>query len=270
MGRSSEMPPALSADGGARQGQGRIGFMHIDCDCCATNRSLGRRSLLLGAATVFAATTLPVAAAQAASPANKTALNPGDALKLMKEGNENFRNEAPSLAANGRERRLELARGQAPFCVLVGCSDSRVSPEILFGRGLGELFIVRNAGNTVDTAALGSIEYAVGVLGVPLVVVLGHQSCGAVAAAVDVVQKNATFPGVIGEMVQPIVPAVLEAKTQGGDLLEASVRSNARRVAKRLTTQSLVIKDALNAGTVKVVGARYGLSDGHVEWMEDI
>jgi carbonic anhydrase len=154
--------------------------------------------------------------------------------------------------------------------VLVGCSDSRVSPEILFGRGLGELFIVRNAGNTVDTAALGSIEYAVGVLGVPLVVVLGHQSCGAVAAAVDVVEKNATFPGVIGEMVQPIVPAVLEAKTQGGDLLEASVRNNARRVAKRLTTQSLVITGALSAGKVKVVGARYGLSDGHVEWMEEI
>lgn len=246
--------------------------MHINCDCCAADSSLrlGRRSLILGAAGAFVATALPNAGARAATPVAKTGLAPAEALKLMKDGNENFRNEAPSLAANGRERRLELARGQAPFCVLVGCSDSRVSPEILFGRGLGELFIVRNAGNTVDTAALGSIEYAVGVLGVPLVVVLGHQSCGAVAAAVDVVEKNATFPGVIGEMVQPIVPAVLEAKAQGGDLLEASVRSNARRVAKRLTTQSLVIKDALTQGKVKVVGARYGLSDGHVEWMEDI
>ena len=246
--------------------------MHTNCDCC-TGFGLprpGRRRLLLGAAGAFAATALPNAVAQAAGPVDKTALPPAEALKLMKAGNENFRNEAPALAANGRERRLELARGQAPFCVLVGCSDSRVSPEILFGRGLGELFIVRNAGNTVDTAALGSIEYAVGVLGVPLVVVLGHQSCGAVAAAVEVVQKNATFPGVIGEMVQPIVPAVLEARSQGGDLLEASVRSNARRVAKRLTTQSLVIKEALGAGAVKVVGARYGLSDGHVEWMEDI
>ena len=246
--------------------------MHTRCDCCTTSGSPhpGRRRLLLGAAGALAAVALPGTGVQAAAPVEKTALPPAEALKLMKAGNENFRNEAPALAANGRERRLELARGQAPFCVLVGCSDSRVSPEILFGRGLGELFIVRNAGNTVDTAALGSIEYAVGVLGVPLVVVLGHQSCGAVAAAVEVVQKNATFPGVIGEMVQPIVPAVLEARSQGGDLLEASVRSNARRVAKRLTTQSLVIKDALTAGTVKVVGARYGLSDGHVEWMEDI
>ncbi|MBP2494061.1 carbonic anhydrase [Methylobacterium sp. PvP062] len=242
------------------------------CECYADagRLQLGRRRLLIGAAGVLAASALPSGAVQAASQMAKTSLSPTDALKMMKEGNENFRNEAPSLAANGRERRLELARGQAPFCVLVGCSDSRVSPEILFGRGLGELFIVRNAGNTVDTAALGSIEYAVGVLGVPLVVVLGHQSCGAVAAAVDVVEKNATFPGVIGEMVQPIVPAVLEAKAQGGDLLEASVRSNARRVAKRLTTQSLVITGALNQGKVKVVGARYGLSDGHIEWMEDI
>nr|WP_137830275.1 carbonic anhydrase [Methylobacterium sp. L1A1] len=245
---------------------------YANCSCCTEGGlpHIGRRHLLVGAASFFAATALPNGAVQAASPLAKTTLSPADALKLMKEGNENFRNEAPSLAANGRERRLELARGQAPFCVLVGCSDSRVSPEILFGRGLGELFIVRNAGNTVDTAALGSIEYAVGVLGVPLVVVLGHQSCGAVAAAVDVVEKNATFPGVIGEMVQPIVPAVLEARSQGGDLLEASVRSNARRVAKRLTTQSLVIKDALTNGKVRVVGARYGLSDGHVEWMEDI
>ena len=245
--------------------------MHTDCDCCTGSGFLcpDRRRLLFGAAGILAATALPNGVVQAAEP-TKTSLPPAEALRLMKEGNDNFRNEAPSLAANGRERRLELARGQAPFCVLVGCSDSRVSPEILFGRGLGELFIVRNAGNTVDTAALGSIEYAVGVLGVPLVVVLGHQSCGAVAAAVEVVQKNATFPGVIGEMVQPILPAVLEAKSQGGDLLEASVRNNARRVAKRLTTQSLVIKDALNAGKVNVVGARYGLSDGHVEWMEDI
>jgi carbonic anhydrase len=154
--------------------------------------------------------------------------------------------------------------------VLVGCSDSWVSPEILFGRGLGELFIVRNAGNTVDTAALDSIEYAVGVLGVPLVIVLGHPSCGAVAAAVDVVQKNAIFPGVIGEMVQPIVPAVLEARSQGSNLFEAPVRSNARRVAKRLTTQSLVIRDALEGGRSRSSGRATAISDGHVEWMEDI
>ena len=196
----------------------------------------------------------------------RTALTPDQALRLMKEGNDNYRTDAPFRGVQGRERRVELARGQAPFCVLVGCSDSRVPPELLFGHGLGELFIVRNAGNTVDTAALGSVEYGVGVLGCPLIVVLGHERCGAVAAAVDLVEKNTAFPGVIGEMIQPIVPAVLEARSQEGDLLEASVRSNARRVAKRLTTQSLVIKDALNGGKVKVVGARYSLEDGSVDF----
>ena len=188
----------------------------------------------------------------------------------MKDGNENFRLEAPFLVEQGRARRIELARGQSPFCILVGCSDSRVPPELLFGRGLGELFIIRNAGNTVDIAALGSVEYGVGVLGVPLIVVLGHESCGAVAAALDVVQKNATFPGVIGEMIQPIIPAVLSVRDQPGDLMANSVRANARRVAGRLKTQSSVVQDSLRQGKVKVVAAHYALQEGHVEWFEDI
>ncbi len=162
-----------------------------------------------------------------------------------------------------------MARGQAPFCVLVGCSDSRVPAELLFGRGLGELFIVRNAGNTVDTAALGSVEYGVGVLGCPLIVVLGHEACGAVAAAVDVVEKNTTFPGVIGEMVQPIVPAVLEARrVSGGTLLDNAVIANAKRVATRLGTQSLVLQEAVRTGKLKIVPARYDLDDGDVDFFD--
>ena len=190
---------------------------------------------------------------------------------MLKEGNDQFRMEAPFRAAQSRERRVELARGQAPFCVLVGCSDSRVSPELLFGRGLGELFIVRNAGNTVDTAALGSIEYGVSLLGCPLVVVLGHESCGAVAAAVEVVQKNATFPGVIGEMIQPIIPAVLAARRPSGEVtLDEAVVSNARRVAGRLKTQSPVVQDLVRQGKLKVVAARYNLVDGDIDWFEDV
>ena len=170
----------------------------------------GRRAFVGGmAAGVVAAAAIP---ARAADPAPKTTLTPDQALRLLKEGNEQFRMDAPFRGVQGREQRVELARGQAPFGVLVGCSDSRVPPELLFGRGLGELFIIRNAGNTVETAALGSVEYGVGVLGCPLVVVLGHEGCGAVAAAAEVVDRNAAFPGVIGEMVQPIIPAVLEAR----------------------------------------------------------
>lgn len=241
-----------------------------DCACCngAVHPGLSRRRLFAGfGAAGLLATAIP---AYAADPTPKTTLTPDQALQLLKDGNDKYATEAPFRVEAGRERRVALARGQAPFCVLVGCSDSRVPPELLFGRGLGELFIVRNAGNTIDTAALGSIEYGVGVLGCPLVVVLGHQSCGAVAAAVDVVQKNTTFPGVIGEMVQPIIPAVLSVRGEAGDLLDNAVRANARRVAARLKTQSPVLQDALGNGRVKVVAARYDLAQGNVDWYEGV
>jgi carbonic anhydrase len=232
----------------------------------------GRRAFLGAAASVAlgcAAVGAATGTARAADPVARTTLTPDQALRLMKEGNDNYRTDAPYRGTQGRERRVELARGQAPFCVLVGCSDSRVPPELLFGRGLGELFIVRNAGNTVDTAALGSIEYGVGVLGCPLIVVLGHEACGAVAAAVDVVEKGTTFPGVIGEMVQPIIPAVLEARRMsGGTLLDNSIVSNAKRVANRLVTQSSVLQESVRGGKLKVVPARYDLDDGDVDFFD--
>ena len=154
----------------------------------------------------------------------------------------------------GDQRRLEIARGQTPFAVLVSCSDSRVPPEVLFGRGLGELFIVRNAGNTVDTVALGSIEYAIAVLGVPLVVVLGHERCGAVEAALSVVEKNTVFPGSLNQMIEPILPAALIARSSGAkgeELLDAAI---------------IAARQSPNRGRVKVVGARYDLDDGQVEF----
>jgi len=204
--------------------------------------------------------------------AKKTNLTPDQALDLLKKGNEGYRADGP-LTRTGidRARRLEIARGQTPFAVLVSCSDSRVPPELLFGRGLGELFIVRNAGNTVDTAAIGSIEYGVQVLGVPLVVVLGHERCGAVDAAVSVVEKNATFPGSIGAMIEPIVPAVLKARAggaKGDDLLDASVRENVRRVVARLRANEPQLSDPLKAGKLKIVGARYDLDEGAVDFFD--
>lgn len=211
-----------------------------------------------------------------AADAKRTNLKPDEVLALLKQGNDNFAVDSPIRAATGRERRLELARGQTPIAVLVSCSDSRVPPELLFGRGLGELFIVRNAGNVVDTGAMGSIEYGVAVLGVPLIVVLGHERCGAVEAAVNVVQKNATYPGSIGQMIEPIIPAVLKAKSRMDAkalqdpeaLLEASVRENVMRVANRLRTSEALLLEPLRAKTLMVVGARYGLDDGKVEFFE--
>lgn len=220
--------------------------------------------------------SLGLAASVAAAPAfaaagPKSNLTPDQALAALKEGNAKYLTDAPFRGVMGRERRIEIARQQVPLAVLVSCSDSRVSPELLFGRGLGELFIVRNAGNTVDTVALGSIEYAVAVLGVPLVVVLGHERCGAVDAAVSVVEKNTVFPGSLNQMIEPIIPAALIARSTGakGDaLLDLAVRENVRRVVTRLRNSDPVMMQPLQAGRLKVVGARYDLDDGAVEFFE--
>ncbi len=170
----------------------------------------------------------------------------------------------------GPARRLSLAQGQSPFCAYVSCSDSRVPPELLFGRGLGELFIVRNAGNTVDTVARGSIEFAVAVLGVSLIVVMGHEGCGAVRAAMSVVKSNASFPGAIGSMIEPIIPAVLEATTLGGDPVENAVTANVRRVVRSLREASApILLSPLTQGELKIVGAYYSLSSGAVDFFDD-
>jgi carbonic anhydrase len=199
----------------------------------------------------------------------RTDYSPDQALELLRSGNQSFITDAPyRRETTDRERRIEIARGQTPFVVLVGCSDSRVPPELLFGRGLGELFIVRNAGNTVDSAAMGSIEYGVAELGVPLIVVLGHEKCGAVQAAVSVVKENATFPGSIGRMIEPIVPAVLKAQSQPGDLLDNAVRENVRRTVHRLRTSEALLLGPIKTGKLKVVGARYDLDDGQVEFFD--
>ena len=206
-----------------------------------------------------------------AAEGKKTELTPVQALEKLKKGHADFLADKPSLkSTRDHNRRLEIARGQVPFAVLVGCSDSRVSPELLFDTGLGELFIVRNAGNTIDTVAMGSIQYAVQVLGVPLILVLGHERCGAVEAAVSVVEKNTVFPGSIGQMVEPIIPAVLKARAQGGlkgdALLDAAVHENVRRTVLRLRSTEPSMIEPIAAGKLRVVGARYDLDDGKVSF----
>lgn len=236
--------------------------------------TLSRRALLGGAA---AAASLAVAARAETAPPSGTSnkappsLTPTQSLEALKQGNRQFlsgRAVEPDL--NGR-RRLEIARAQYPIAVLVSCSDSRVPPELLFGRGLGELFIIRNAGNTLDTVAMGSLEYAVSELNVPLVVVMGHERCGAVAAAVAVVEQGATFAGSIGRMVEPIIPAVLAARSRGAtNLLDASVRANVSRTVERLRTASEpLVLDRIKSGKLRVVGARYDLDDGVVDFFDE-
>lgn len=198
-----------------------------------------------------------------------TDLTPQQALDLLREGNDAFLRGEQTSVLTSAQRRLELARGQSPFAAYVTCSDSRVPPELLFGRGLGELFIIRNAGNTVDTVALGSIEYAVAQLETPLVVVMGHQSCGAVDAATKVVTENATFPGSIGTMVEPIIPAVLSVREEPGDLLDNSVRANVRRVVSDLRNHAdPLLLEPQREGRLWVVGAYYNLNNGAVDFFD--
>jgi carbonic anhydrase len=234
-----------------------------------------RSAFLVGGA--LAAAPAAAAAQGRARPAplaptrdGKSALTPDQALELLKQGNRDFLADRPYAAPVGNQRRLDLAAGQAPFAAYVSCSDSRVPPELLFGRGLGELFIIRNAGNTVDTVAMGSLEFAVAVLGTPLVVVMGHGSCGAVKAAMDVVEKNASFPGSIGRMIEPIVPAVLASRGRSGDPLEAAIKANVARTVDRLRTASEpMLLEPQRRGTLKVVGAYYELGTGRVDFFDE-
>ncbi|AXJ97385.1 MULTISPECIES: carbonic anhydrase [unclassified Sphingomonas] len=196
-------------------------------------------------------------------------MTPTEALARLRDGNRAFLNDEPLQPSLDRESRLALAGGQKPFAAYVSCSDSRVPPELLFGRGLGELFIVRNAGNTLDVAAMGSLEFAVSVLGVPLIVVMGHEGCGAVNAAMSVVNKGARFPGNIGKMVEPIIPAVLEAARLDDATLEGAVRQNVAHAVRELREDSApTLIEAQASGRLLVVGAYYALGTGEVDFFD--
>ena len=234
------------------------------------------RRAILGAGAVMAASAGTASAKDrnvsqlAPTKDGYSTLTPDEALQYLIRGNEAFLSDKPAAPPLGAKRRLELAKGQAPFVAYVSCSDSRVPPELLFGRGLGELFIVRNAGNTVDTAAMGSIEFAVAVLRVPLIVVMGHESCGAVKAAQAVVETNAVFPGSIDDMIQPIIPAVLAARDADGKIeTENATRQNVRRVVNNLRTEaSPLLLEPQRQGKLKVVGAYYELDEGRVDFFD--
>lgn len=237
-----------------------------------TRRQMWQSMLLAGVASAALPLTgaqPALAASNAATPQPHMPMSPEDALRVLREGNDAFLRGDVKMPDTSAKRRLELAKGQSPFCAYVSCSDSRVPPELLFGRGLGELFIVRNAGNTLSTTALGSIEYAVAVLKVPLIVIMGHEACGAVKAAMDVVEKNARFPGAIDNMIEPIIPAVLEARGQKGDPFQNAVRQNVRRTVRMLRedTDELLLKPQ-RSGALKVVGAYYALDTGKVDFFD--
>lgn len=187
------------------------------------------------------------------------------AKQLLTEGNRRFVSGDLSLKDMGVKRRKELStKGQKPFAVIVCCSDSRVPPELLFDQALGDLFVVRVAGNVVDPVAVGSVEYAVEHLNTPLVVVMGHEKCGAVKAAVD----GGEAPGSIGSILCKIKPSVLKAKASGaaGDqLYEKTADENIKSTIEDLK-KSPVISHFIKDGKAAIVGAKYHLESGEVSF----
>lgn len=203
-----------------------------------------------------------------AATSGTTDVTADQALAKLKAGNDKFVDAPQLCAADLMQQRREVAEAQTPWATIVACSDSRVPPELLFGGlGIGELFVARNAGNMADTATMGTIEYGAGHLGVPLVVVLGHQRCGAVEAACAVVEKHEKFPGSIGPMVQAIVPAAKAVHGRPGNFLENTIRESAKRTAANIASKSQIVAQLVKTGKVKVIAARYDLDSGRVEFL---
>jgi carbonic anhydrase len=187
-----------------------------------------------------------------------------EALAKLMAGNQRYANLKGQHPDESLARRKELRGGQHPFAVIVGCADSRVAPELLFDQGLGDIFVIRVAGNIVDDAILGSIEYAVEHLGTKLIVVLGHENCGAVSAVVE----GGAAAGHLIALVMAIQPSVLATAKEPGDKIHNCVVENARRVARQIRQSEPLLKAAVERNGVTVLAADYALDTGKVTLLE--
>ncbi len=191
--------------------------------------------------------------------------HPADAaIQRLLEGNQRYRSGQAAHPHANAERRSEIAHGQQPFAIILGCVDSRVPPEMVFDCGLGDLFVIRSAGQALDAAVLGSLEFGVAELHIPLLVVLGHEKCGAVIATIEALEQHAQAEGSIQALVEAIRPAVEQAHTQGGPLLESAVQANILLDIAALK-KSPVLAEAMHKDELKIVGAHYSLASGRVE-----
>ena len=221
---------------------------------------------LTGLAAGVAGLTVPPSGSAAARQA--TAADPDGSLARLLEGNKRF--VSGQLVHPGRKPDdfAALAEGQAPLAIIVGCADSRVSPELIFDQGVGDLFVLRVAGNIVSGAGpamKGSIEFAVAELGVRLIMVLGHSQCGAVKAAIKHIDDNDALPGSIGDLIDPIRPSVRAVTGKPGDKLENVIRANVLEGVNRLKGLDPILAKLAKTGELKVVGACYELRTGAVE-----
>ncbi|MEE1781732.1 carbonic anhydrase [Streptomyces sp. SP17BM10] len=187
---------------------------------------------------------------------------PRHALQTLLEGNARFVASSPEHPNQDAGRRAALAPAQRPFAVLFGCSDSRLAAEIIFDQGLGDLFVVRTAGHVAGPEVLGSIEYGVSVLDCPLVIVLGHDSCGAVAAALDAVDEGRLPGGFVRDVVERVTSSVVSARAAGIGDPDAIVDEHIRQSVDLLLERSQLLAAKVAEGTVGVVGLSYRLTDG--------
>jgi carbonic anhydrase len=186
------------------------------------------------------------------------------ALQALKDGNARFTSGKPVHPHQDMQRVASQTSGQSPFAVVLSCADSRVAPEILFDVGIGDIFILRVAGNIAeDPTVIASIEYAVANLGTPLLVVLGHQSCGAVGAAV----QGGNLPGHLNSLIKAIQPAVDKGKSMPGDTMNNTINANVAIQVQKLSAMEPIFAEKVKSGDLKVVGARYSLETGAVEWL---
>jgi carbonic anhydrase len=195
---------------------------------------------------------------------DKNKVEAPEALIMLKNGNDRFVSNTLQHPNLDDARRRMLAKGQAPHTVVLTCSDSRILPDLIFDQGLGDLFVIRVAGNVAKDKVLGSIEYAVANLGSKLVVVLGHEACGAVTAALEPKEQI----GHIGAILEELKPAVYMARQQPGDLLENAIKNNAIITRERVHDSLPILNKAIKEDGLKVVSAYYSLQTGQVDWLD--
>ncbi len=204
-------------------------------------------------------------AAGTAAPSERE--TPLAAVARLSAGNARYARDAAINCNKNYHRRAEVVEAQMPFAVVLGCADSRVPPEVLFDQRLGDLFVVRVAGNVADDVALGSIEYAVEHFHPALVLVLGHEKCGAVAATLEALAAHAEPAGFVGSIVARIMPAAGRARGEGSGALQSAVRENVVDVVRFIRSQSAVTATAERGGALRIAGATYSLSDGRVTFL---
>ena len=206
--------------------------------------------------------TATVRAAEAAT------VDPAQAIRRLQEGNQRFVCQRTTGERRDALRRRQVAAGQHPFAVVLGCADSRVPPEVVFDQGLGDLFVIRVAGEVAPPEVIGSIEYAVEHLGCRTVIVLGHERCGAVEAALQSAGDEHPPSGNVGELLKDIKPAIEKIDRKAPYALEAAVRANARCVARTIVARSAMLDEMSRKGQLLITPARYDLESGRIEFLD--